>query len=49
MDNKEDVLEFIGYHQDNSEVMINYLVQSYAGYIILKRDSNAVKEYFANK
>ncbi|NLC33185.1 MAG: hypothetical protein GX781_07810 [Clostridiales bacterium] len=49
MDDKEDMLEFIGYNQDNSEVMINYLVMSNAGYITLKRDSNAVKEYFANK
>lgn len=49
MDDKEDLLEFIGYNKDNSEVMINYLVMSKAGYITLKRDSNAVKEYFANK
>ena len=49
MDDKEDLLEFIGYNQDNSEVMISYLVMRNAGYISLKRDSNSVKEYFATK
>lgn len=49
MDDKEDMLEFIGYNKDNSEVRINYLVMNNAGYITLKRDSQAVKEYFANK
>ena len=49
MDDKEDLLEFIGYKEDNTEVMVSYLVMSEAGYITLKRDSNAVKEYFANK
>ena len=48
MREEEGTFEFIGYKEDNTEVSINYLEMREVGYISLKRDSNAVKEFFEN-
>ena len=46
MTDRDGTIEFTGYMKDNTEVNINYLDMANAGFISMKKDSMAAKDYY---